>query len=399
MNVQYQNSAFSGLVSPVGDVKSRVCIMDLIAALGIPVTRGLFISSIYKKEKSPSLKLYPKNNSYYDFATGKGGDIFTFYMDYYSVSFPQAVNGIRQLFGLPNLNFSHPVAHAISKNVLSHTPPPLPSAEIFELLDSELEQFNERSAIFEYDSNLSHRQAELSAKAEIMRTRTELQKIVFQTLFLHCISYTRSCSAFWDYLKGPQRKLSDLIIQSQKLFVTPPDIYDFLVSTFTRDELFISGLFSRAGRYVFASHRLIIPYLENGKIIYLRGRVLPSDSSSPVVTSCKYISLSNFAGNLSSKRFYNIDILSIPSPDKMLIITEGEFDCMIALQNGARAIGVPGTGNFPMDQIHRLTGNQIYLCFDNDAAGKNAINKIAPLFPFPVKIIHLSDNKDLTEMF
>jgi DNA primase len=389
---------FASALLLTSEIKSRVSILDLLTRLGIPVNKSGFIFSIYKKENTPSLKLYPQKNSYYDYAAGKGGDIFNFYMDYFSVPFSQAVSEISNLFGLPVTSDFPQYTKSTSTPSAGNKPQLLPRSEVFELLPNEYPAFLEITDTFAVAYDYPPQVAEQFAKSEILKIRSVTQKKIFRALYEYCLSYTQTYAPFWDYLQGPQRKLTRETIITSKLFVTPPYVIEYLIANYSHDELFISGLFNRKGGFVFTSHRLIIPYLENGEIVYLRGRILPIEETNPPATISKYISLSNFSGTLSSKRFYNSDVLQTKTNENSLVITEGEFDCMIAAQNGIRAIGIPGTGNFPTAEINTLSGNKIFLCFDNDDAGSAAIEKIAPLFPYPVKQIKLHNAKDLTEV-
>jgi len=138
---------------------------------------------------------------------------------------------------------------------------------------------------------------------------------------------------------------------------------------------------------------VIIPYSEDNKITYLRGRCINAE-----IKFSKYIGLSNFSGNLSPKRFYNIDILKQISKSDKLIICEGEFDTMIMKQEGHYSIGIPGVTNIPEDQIHLLKDNDVYIAFDNDEAGISAMHRITKIFNKPIKAIKLKHYKDLTEL-
>ena len=168
---------------------------------------------------------------------------------------------------------------------------------------------------------------------------------------------------------------------------------EYLKDCYSQEELLISGLINKKGNFVFNYHKLIIPYLENGKITYLRGRTLDLKSNL-----CKYISLSNSSGNLSLKRFYNMETLKNIKSDESLFICEGEFDTMIMEQRGYSAIGVPGVTNIPEDKIHIIRNYKLYLAFDNDEAGQKAIRKMTTMINKTVIGIKLKKNKDVTEL-
>ena len=162
---------------------------------------------------------------------------------------------------------------------------------------------------------------------------------------------------------------------------------------FSDDELIISGLINKNDKFVFTYHKLIIPYTDNNKITYLRGRRIQQSSELS-----KYISLSNYSGNLSLKRFYNIDTLKRVEEKKRLIVCEGEFDTMIMEQEGFAAIGIPGVTNIPAEQIGTIKKYDLYIAFDNDEAGASAAEKIVKLVNRPIKGIKLKHHNDLTEL-
>ncbi len=83
----------------------------------------------------------------------------------------------------------------------------------------------------------------------------------------------------------------------------------------------------------------------------------------------------------------------------MLFICEGEFDTMMMSQAGARAIGVPGVTNIPSVITDIIRNHDVCLAFDNDEAGKLAVQKIADQLGKPVKALRLKNHKDITEFF
>src|SRR6202040_1362448 len=60
--------------------------------------RGL---SPFNKERTPSFFVNDQKQFYHDFSSGKSGDIFTFLVDVESLSFPEAVERLAGIAGLP----------------------------------------------------------------------------------------------------------------------------------------------------------------------------------------------------------------------------------------------------------------------------------------------------------
>src|SRR5262245_44153995 len=63
--------------------------------------------SPFNKEKTPSFTVNDQKGFYHDFSSGKHGDIFTFVMETEGVSFPEAVERIASLAGVPMPKVSH----------------------------------------------------------------------------------------------------------------------------------------------------------------------------------------------------------------------------------------------------------------------------------------------------
>jgi DNA primase len=57
--------------------------------------------SPFNQEKSPSFTVNDQNGFYHDFSSGKHGDIFGFVMETEGVTFPEAVERLASMAGLP----------------------------------------------------------------------------------------------------------------------------------------------------------------------------------------------------------------------------------------------------------------------------------------------------------
>ena len=380
----------------ISDIKHRLTIEQLANRLGLTITHSNKIYSIYKKENTPSLQLYLKTNSFFDFSTGRGGDVIQLYQDYYCIDTKKAIKELAEIVGL-RLNDNPDNEYRIQRD-------PLPVMEVkpeYELLGSEKDYFEERAAVLEYEGGNTREEAEDNAFLDIIRQRESIQLKIYKMLFEFCNSLGYEENAY-EYLTGRDRGLTAAILKQFLIFTihSVKQTREYLKDNFTKDELFISGLFTRKDYFVFTKHRIVIPFIEHGEVSYMRGRYFYAGSPKPEGFG-KYIGLSNFATNLSSKRFYNYDIIhsgSLPAFSKLLI-TEGEFDCMAANQNGINAIGISGVSAFPKHLIKELDHYSIYLAMDSDEAGIKAAEEIANLFNKSINIIKLNNYKDLTELF
>jgi len=377
---------YSG-INYIEEIKARYNILDLCNDIGLIPNNSNFILSIYKQEKTPSLKLYPKTNSYKCFATGNGGDLIKFYCDYYKIEVKQ---GIKEL--AEKLNISNQQSNSINATAAFKTILPIK----YELLKTELDFFNERTEIILYNNDISIEQAKEIAFTDIMQQRKLKQTNVYEGLYRFC-NKDGLDELIYNYLISDKRGLNEGTINQFKLFSikSVKQTIEFLKDSFTREELILSGLWKNKF-FLFTKHRLVIPFIENDKITYLRARYFYQGNYQ--TDKFKYTSVNNWSKTLSPKRFFNQDLLIKTKSFNDIIICEGEFDCMIANQYRSKAIGIAGTGNFPKAQINLLDKFNIYLAFDNDEAGKKAILAISKLFNRPIKQIILKNHKDLTEL-
>jgi twinkle protein len=121
-----------------------------------------------------------------------------------------------------------------------------------------------------------------------------------------------------------------------------------------------------------------IPYVDNGKIVALKHRTLGADK--------------RFTQDVGGRQvLYNVDCLrDVTLKDQPLIITEGELDCLAAIQAGyPKAVSVPGgapstptEGERKYAFIEEARGlldgcHQIVLATDDDDPGRNLRSDLA----------------------
>jgi DNA primase len=179
-----------------------------------------------------------------------------------------------------------------------------------------------------------------------------------------------------------------------------------LKKSFDIGDLQRSGLFNKkedgSGNLVFAFHRIIIPYIHNNEIIYMRGRYFDNENNaSPKDQFSKYKGLYDDGMGLNkTKRFYNTDMLKKMLPGERLLIVEGELDAVAGETLGINTIAIPGATNIPdQAQFDRLMAFDITLCGDNDEAGQGLTNKLKKIFLDMGKTITIKhlNKKDLNE--
>lgn len=171
-----------------------------------------------------------------------------------------------------------------------------------------------------------------------------------------------------------------------------------LPEEFSRDQLKSTGLIYRdgirAGQDFFYDH-LLIPYISHGNTVQMRGKVMGG----------KYMT-----GPGEQVRLYNTDDLI--GVDEV-IVTEGEFDCMILKQHlstspedRVRKIGVVGIAGAnalpPNFETYFADIKRVYLGFDPDDTGKRAAVKVKEMLGTRARIIELPNELpkvDWTDFF
>jgi len=209
------------------------------------------------------------------------------------------------------------------------------------------------------------------------------------------------------------------------------DIMAALKERFGEAALLFAGLLKRSkagGRLVpsfwhyYAKKKgfLVIPYLLNGRPVYLKVRPPVSKEGAERLGLVRFL---NTAARVPC--LYNADILttgedesiiaskvvpgriSTGKPDRVLIC-EGESDTWTALSHGFAAVGSPGARSFKAAWVEGFRGiedaagrSRVFLVMDADKAGGEGSRIIADLFlkaglPVPLKLI-LPPGMDLTE--
>lgn len=371
----------------IEEIKNRIRIIDLANSYGMKPDKNGFIKSIYKEEKTPSLKIYEKTNTFYDFSTQRGGDVINFYADLKRISVRDAINELSQASGISTMKKNINKVKKITKG---------DTMEHFELTKSEQESFNERMKLIRTFDENDYKIAINKIHNDIMEERSRIQQGIFQDFKDYCNGVG---NRGYEYLTGKERGLTVETIAKSGIF----EIRDlkqtiaYLTDSYTDDMLKISGLFNKDFRFVFWNHHIIIPYYEDGKIAWLRGRTNPLFIKDEKIS--RYISPSNFATNLSAKRFYNVDILKGVDPKADVLVCEGEFDTLISRQEGFISIGIPGINGIPDNVKEKLESYEIFLGFDSDVAGENAARTFTNMLGREVTYLYLKNNKDLTEFF
>ena len=85
----------------IPDIKARLTIQTILQHYGLKPGRGNLLCCPFHDDKTPSLQIYPRTNSYHCFGCGKSGDVIQFIEDYEQLSKRQAILKAKSLINLP----------------------------------------------------------------------------------------------------------------------------------------------------------------------------------------------------------------------------------------------------------------------------------------------------------
>lgn len=214
--------------------------------------------------------------------------------------------------------------------------------------------------------------------------------------------YSGIYKAFIDYLREQNknkpeqaamyylhktRLLTDETIKRFYLCILPEGRREYLkvkkhmTDRFTVEELQQAGILNKGNTGLrFIRHRVIIPIIENCKVIGLKGRYFYKGTAEAPAKRT-YTTTAGLRGVL-----FNGDILRIAEPGDEVILCEGEFDTMICGQErklkgrSEYVTGLLSTAYWTEETIRRFADYRLILALDNDTAGHRARRAIQKLY-------------------
>ncbi len=302
-------------------------------------------------DKTPSLVISPERQIWHCFGCGKGGDVYTFLMEYEHIEFPEALRILADKAGI----------------VLQHQ-------KVDTGLSSKKERIyamNHLAAEF-YHYLLTKHESGKQALAYLL----DVRKMKPQTINTYLLGFAPRGNALTTYLMKKKQ--------------------------YTREEILDAGLGSPRGKdvYDFFQGRLIFPlYDHRDNVIGFSGRVLNNtDKTSKYINTREtlvYHKGLTFFGLNSAKK-------SIKQED-WGIVMEGEFDVISSFEEGiTNAVAVKGTA-LTEDQVALLSrfAKKVSLCFDSDSAGQEALRRSVPLLEkkgLQISVIAMDGGKDPDEI-
>lgn len=281
----------------------------------------------FHQEKTPSFVVSPERQIWHCFGCGKGGDAFSFLMEYENMDFPEALRVLAKKTGV-------------------------------KLADS------------------GYQKGVFSEKEKIYKINSQASKFYNFLLMKHKIG-----KEALDYLLK-KRGLNSKLIENYLLGFSPKDdsLSRYLIEKkgYKKEDLISSGLsYIKNGEVVdFFKGRIMFPLTDHrGNIVGFSGRALTDGAQS------KYINTKETLVYHKGSLFFGLDTAHGEIKKKgNAIIVEGEFDCLSAFKNGIKnVVAIKGTAltENQANLLSRFT-KKVILCLDQDEAGIEATKRSLP---------------------
>lgn len=309
------------------ELKYKTDITDIVSTYVSLKKRGSTLVGLcpFHNEKTPSFTVYPETQSFYCFGCGAGGDAVTFIKKIENLDYIDAVKMLAQRAGLqmPADGFDDSISRRRRR--------------IYEA--------NRAAAKYFYSVLMSE---EGSAALEYYRNR----KFTLHTIKKFGLGYAPDK---WDGLLKALRSQG-----------------------FSVNELYEAGLVRKGQKnnyYDYFRNRVMTPIIDvRGNVVAFGGRVL--DDSKP-----KYINTNETLAYKKTNEVFGLNFAK-DSGKSEIILCEGYMD-VIAMNQAGFTNCVAGCGTaLTNEQVHLISryASEVILAYDNDDAGRKALDKAVGLF-------------------
>ncbi|HYH86524.1 MAG TPA: CHC2 zinc finger domain-containing protein [Pyrinomonadaceae bacterium] len=274
----------------------------------------------------PSLSVDLQQGLFNCFSRSEGGDAITFYELMHGVSYAKAVRELARELGLAGGRRRQP-------SLAARAAPDASELESFEPLDAE--QTSEVCARF----------------LEVCRAEDQLEG--FSYLARRGIDARMARRVGVTYF--PRRAYSRVMRRMRE---------SFAVELLQR-----GGLFNRRERLTFYTHRLLFPFIVEGRARYLQARTTAAGVEPR---------WHNMRGHVPA--LYNVDALTPLATDSVVYLVEGFTDTLTLTSHGFNAVGLVGAGGLKEDWLAPLARFRVVAALDPDAAGRRASARYEEMF-------------------
>jgi len=312
----------------VARVREKIDIVSLISEY-VPLKKaGRNFKAVcpFHNEKTPSFVVSPERQIWHCFGCSKGGDVYTFLMDYENLEFLEALRILAKKTGI-ELSETDFVKKDTSKKEKTYS-------------------INKISSDFYHYILTKH-----NAGKKALEYLTKVRKIDPRLIETFLIGFSP--------IQGDI--LSEYLLEKKK---------------YKTQDLIEAGLsFTREGRIVdFFRGRLMFPLFDHrDNIVAFSGRVLQDDSAES-----KYVNTRDTLVYHKGSMFFGLNLAKEEIKQKeRAIIVEGEFDVISCYSQGIKnVIAIKGTA-LTENQVILVSrfSQKITLCLDRDEAGFEAIKR------------------------
>ncbi len=336
-------------------IKEKLNIVDLISEY-LPLKKAgvnFKANCPFHNEKTPSFVVSPERQIWHCFGCSKGGDCYTFLMEYENLELPEALRILAKKAGVELLETSSWDSGISSKK-----------EKIYKL---------NSLALGFYHFLLTKHNIGKKALLYLLQKR-KIKEGVLNTFMI-------------GFAPGLNNALSNYLISKKK---------------YKKEDLTEAGLATQRGGDIvdFFTNRIIFPLADHrGNIIGFSGRVLDDQQA----LGSKYVNTRETIVYHKGDVFFGLNIAKDEiKKENQAIVTEGEFDVISAFQEGIKnIIAVKGTA-LTENQVNLLSRftQKVSLCFDMDKAGQDAIKRSLPILEkkgLITTVVLIADGKDPDE--
>lgn len=316
----------------IEEVKSKIDIVDLISEHVTLKRAGQNYKGLcpFHSEKTPSFTVSPTKQIFHCFGCNKGGNVFTFMMEYENMTFQESLSYLADKAGI-NIEKLH---HGQSFN---------------KGLKENLFAIHKESAIF-FENNLKTSKSSISYLKE--------RGLDSETIERFSIGYSKNeNNSLFNHLKKLGLPLEHIKASGLVYFKKNSS----------------AGTYKEEA-YDFFRDRLMFPIFDiQGRVIAFGGRTMSSSKSIP-----KYINSPDSIIFKKSDSVYGINIAKNFITQKgYSIIVEGYIDAIMCHQNSINNTVAPLGTALTLLQIRKLKrfSNNVLLIFDGDPAGISATKR------------------------
>ena len=342
----------SGIMDQVTEIREKIDIVSFLADY-LPLKkagRNFKTTCPFHNEKTASLVISPERQIWHCFGCGKGGDVYTFLMEYENMEFPEALRSLAKKAGVT-------------------------------LKES------------------SFKQGEYSEKENIFTVNNHALKF-----YHYVLTELPAGKEALSYLLD-KRKINKGIIDTFQLGFAPSTgsaLSNYLSKKkdFKNRDLVSAGVSLERGTnlYDFFRGRIIFPLFDHrGNVTGFSGRAL-NDVDMP-----KYLNTKETAVYHKGSMFFGLNTAKDEIKQKQdAIVVEGEFDAISLYMEGIKnAVAIKGTA-LTENQVALLSRftPKVTLCLDQDNAGFEATRRSLEVLEkkaMTTSIIVIKDGKDPDE--